>query len=130
MRRSSSSGRAVNGWPRRSQDVRRSVDAIAEDLFEAEDKARLAAEAAGREAAERPDDGTPEELAALLLAEEAVGERPRHWSRARSEVGDDRDPGDGRAVPGGGWPVTGRGPVRQDPGCPRGGAGRGAGRRA
>ena len=34
------------------QDVRRSVDAIAEDLFAAEDNARLAAEAAGREAAD------------------------------------------------------------------------------
>jgi hypothetical protein len=52
-------------------DVRRSVDAIAEDLFAAEDNARLAAENAGREAAGRPDEGTPEELAALLLAEEA-----------------------------------------------------------
>jgi DivIVA domain-containing protein len=53
------------------QDVRRSVDAIAEDLFAAEDNARLAAENAGREAAGRHDEGTPEELAALLLAEEA-----------------------------------------------------------
>ena len=53
------------------QDVRRSVDAIADDLFAAEDNARLAAEAAGREALDRPDEGTPEELAALLLADEA-----------------------------------------------------------
>jgi hypothetical protein len=52
-------------------DVRRSVDAIAEDLFVAEDNARLAAEAAGREAVGRPDEGTPEELAALLIEEEA-----------------------------------------------------------
>ena len=52
------------------QDVRRSVDAIADDLFAAEDNARLAAEAAGREALDRPDEGTPEELAAQLLAEE------------------------------------------------------------
>jgi DivIVA domain-containing protein len=52
-------------------DVRRSVEAIAEDVFKAEDEARLAAEVAGREAAARPDEGTPEELAALLLAEEA-----------------------------------------------------------
>jgi DivIVA domain-containing protein len=52
-------------------DVRRSVDAIAEDLFAAEDNARLAAEAAGREAVGRPDEGTPEELAALLIEEEA-----------------------------------------------------------
>jgi DivIVA domain-containing protein len=53
-------------------DVKRSVEAIAEDLFNAENDARLAAEVAGREAAGRPDDGTPEELAALLLAEEAA----------------------------------------------------------
>jgi DivIVA domain-containing protein len=52
------------------QDVRRSVDVIADDLFAAEDKARLAAEAAGREALDRPEEGTPEEMAALLLAEE------------------------------------------------------------
>jgi DivIVA domain-containing protein len=53
-------------------DVKRSVEAIAEDLFNAENDARLAAEVAGREAAGRPDEGTPEELAALLLAEEAA----------------------------------------------------------
>ena len=54
-------------------DVRRSVDTIAEDLFNAEHEARLAAEVAGREVAGRPDEGTPEELAASLLAEEAAG---------------------------------------------------------
>jgi DivIVA domain-containing protein len=53
------------------KDVRRSVDEIAADLFAAEDNARLAAEAAGREALERSDEGSPEELAALLLADEA-----------------------------------------------------------
>lgn len=53
------------------QDVRRSIDVIADDLFAAEDNARVAAEAAGREAEARPDAGTPEELAAELLAEEA-----------------------------------------------------------
>jgi DivIVA domain-containing protein len=52
-------------------DVRRSIDVIADDLFAAEDNARLAAEQAGREALARPDEGTPEELAAQLLAEEA-----------------------------------------------------------
>jgi len=52
--------------------VRRSIDAIADDLFKAEDEARLAAEAAGREAVARPDRGTPEELAAALLAEESA----------------------------------------------------------
>lgn len=53
-------------------DVRHSVDAIGEELFNAENEARLAAEVAGREAANRPDDGTPEELATALLAEEAA----------------------------------------------------------
>ena len=51
-------------------DVRRSVDTIASDLFAAEDNARLAAEAAGREALDRVDSSTPEELAAQLLADE------------------------------------------------------------
>ena len=40
-------------------DVRRSVDAIAEELFNAENEARLAAEVAGREAAGRSDDQSP-----------------------------------------------------------------------
>ncbi len=53
-------------------DVRRSVDAIAEELFNAENDARLAAEVAGREAAGRTDDQSPEEMAATLLAEEAA----------------------------------------------------------
>ena len=51
-------------------DVRRSVDAIASDLFAAEDNARMAAEAAGREALDQAQPGTPEELAAQLLADE------------------------------------------------------------
>jgi DivIVA domain-containing protein len=51
-------------------DVRRSVDTIATELFAAEDNARLAAEAAGREALDRVDTATPEELAAQLLADE------------------------------------------------------------
>jgi len=51
-------------------DVRRAVDGIADELFAAEDNARLAAEAAGREALDRADEGSPEELAAQLLAEE------------------------------------------------------------
>jgi DivIVA domain-containing protein len=53
-------------------DVRRSVDAIADDLFVAEDEARAAAEEAAREVASRPEEGTPEEIAALVLAEEAA----------------------------------------------------------
>ena len=52
-------------------DARRSVEAIAQDLFAAEDNARVAAEDAGRAAASRPDEGTPEEMALLLLAAEA-----------------------------------------------------------
>ncbi len=51
-------------------DVRRSVDTIASELFAAEDNARLAAEAAGREALDRVDTASPEELAAQLLADE------------------------------------------------------------
>ena len=55
-------------------EVRQAVDAIAEDLFNAENEARLAAEVAGRELASRSDDQTPEELAAALLAEEAAAD--------------------------------------------------------
>jgi hypothetical protein len=55
-------------------EVRHSVDAIAEDLFNAENEARLAAEVAGREVAGRIDEQTPEELAAALLAEEAAAD--------------------------------------------------------
>jgi DivIVA domain-containing protein len=55
-------------------DVRRSIDTIAEDLFAAEDNARRAAEEAARHAAERPEEGTPEEVAASLLAEEGSTE--------------------------------------------------------
>ena len=63
-------------------DVRHAVDAIAEDLFNAENEARLAAEVAGREAAGREDDQSPEELAVALLAEEqAAGAEPRPWWR-------------------------------------------------
>ena len=52
-------------------EVRQSVETIAEDLFRAEDEARLAAEVAGREVSNRGEEGTLEEMAALLLAEEA-----------------------------------------------------------
>jgi DivIVA domain-containing protein len=71
-------------------DVKRSVEAIAEDLFNAENEARLAAEVAGREAANRPDEGTPEELATHLLAEEAVAEaedRTGHEAEPGADVG-------------------------------------------
>ena len=83
------------------QDVRRSIDTIAEDLFAAEDNARLAAEEAGRQAAGRPDEGTPEEVAALLLAEEA------------------------EAVERGGGRRDDEGPVRPDPEAPNPAGGRG-----
>jgi DivIVA domain-containing protein len=56
------------------QEVRRSIDRIAEDLFAAEDNARRAAEEAARHAAEQPEEGTPEEVAASLLAEESPGQ--------------------------------------------------------
>jgi len=70
-------------------DVRRSVDAIAEDLFNAENEARLAAEVAGREVANRPDDeGTPEDLAASLLAEEAADAEALAESALPAAVGD------------------------------------------
>jgi DivIVA domain-containing protein len=59
------------------QDVRRSIDVIADELFTAEDNARLAAENAGRESLARSDDGTPEELAAELLAGEAESDARR-----------------------------------------------------
>ena len=52
-------------------EVRQSVEAIAGDLFRAEDEARLAAEVAGREVSNRGEEGTLEEMATLLLAEEA-----------------------------------------------------------
>ena len=55
-------------------EVRHAVDSIAEDLFNAENEARLAAEVAGRELASRSDDQTPEELAVALLAEEAAAD--------------------------------------------------------
>ena len=75
------------------QDVRRSIDAIADDLFAAEDNARLAAEAAGREALDRPDEGTPEELAALLLAEEteAAARRELHEDGVDADADADAD---------------------------------------
>ncbi len=62
------------------QGVRSSVDGIAEELFSAEDAARLAAEAAGREQLRRPDEGTPEDEAAALLAEEAAAADAAHAS--------------------------------------------------
>ncbi len=66
-------------------DVRRSVDTIANELFAAEDNARLAAEAAGREALDRVDTASPEELAAQLLADE-------HESVVALETGTDVPP--------------------------------------
>jgi len=74
-------------------DVRRAVEAIAEDVFHAENEARLAAEVAGREAAARPDEGTPEELAALLLAEEAEAEGHAGATGEEAEPGAGPGPG-------------------------------------
>ncbi|HEY7915930.1 MAG TPA: DivIVA domain-containing protein [Acidimicrobiales bacterium] len=67
------------------QDVRQSIDVIADDLFAAEDNARLAAEAAGREALDRPEEGTPEELASLLLAEETEARAAANAGAATSD---------------------------------------------
>ena len=50
--RSSSSGRDASAWPRRSGTSVIAVDHITDELFRAEDEARLAAEAAGRQAAQ------------------------------------------------------------------------------
>ncbi len=55
---------------------------IADELFTAEDNARLAAESAGRESLARADDGTPEELAAELLADEAASPARRSGAGA------------------------------------------------
>lgn len=54
------------------QGVRRSIEGIAEDLFAAEDNARLAAEEAGRALAARAEESTAEEeeMAAVLVSEE------------------------------------------------------------
>jgi DivIVA domain-containing protein len=54
------------------RDVRRSIDSIADELFRAEDEARLAAEAAGRESVARTESLSDEEVAAALLADEAA----------------------------------------------------------
>ena len=73
-------------------DVRRSVDAIADDLFVAEDEARAAAEEVARDVASRPDEGTPEEIAALVLAEEAaVREAAAVASALETSVDEDGD---------------------------------------
>ena len=120
-------------------DARRSVEAIAQDLFAAEDNARVAAEDAGRAAASRPDEGTPEEVAVLLLAaeveqvaeetaeaDEADGvEKPAPESGAvkspdspPAEPPGDGDPGLSEAVdpppPEGSAPVTGDDPTPVD----------------
>lgn len=73
-------------------DVRRSIDTIAEDLFAAEDNARRAAEEAGRQAAEQPEEGTPEEVAALLLAEAESPEQTDVEAAGQPDGGDDAVP--------------------------------------
>jgi DivIVA domain-containing protein len=69
-------------------DVRRSVEAIAQDLFAAEDNARVAAEAAGRAAASRPDDGSPEEMATALLVADVVDETPQDGGATTTDGAD------------------------------------------
>jgi hypothetical protein len=54
-------------------------------LFRAEDEARLAAEAAGREAIARPYQGTPEEEAAVLLAEGAGASEPQDVAASETD---------------------------------------------
>lgn len=54
------------------EDVKRSVNAIADDLAMAEDNARLAAERAAREAASRPDTTSADDVAAELIAQEST----------------------------------------------------------
>jgi len=71
------------------REVRDSIDVIADDLFRAEDQARLAAEEAGRAVAARPDAGTPEDEAAALLAEEADQEIPEADALVDPSVGED-----------------------------------------
>jgi DivIVA domain-containing protein len=88
--------------------VRRTVDGIADELFRAEDEARLAAEAAGREAIARPYEGTPEEEAAVLLAEGAgepgrselrvVVEDPPPFGSDPGEVGEPLSPEQGSFI--------------------------------
>ncbi len=57
-------------------DVRRSIDVIADELFAAEDNARLAAEAAGREAAARSDDGLARGAGRRAAGRGGGGRRP------------------------------------------------------
>ncbi len=98
-------------------DVRRSVDGIASDLFTAEDDARLAAEVAGRELANRPDEGTPEEVAAALLAEEAEG--PHAATQATTdEEADHATPAPPTVPVAQGAPGADDGPTGEHPGTP------------
>ena len=94
-------------------EVRHAVDAIAEDLFNAENEARLAAEVAGREMAGRSDDQTPEELAVALLAEEAAADGAAAGGRAPEAAG----AADGRSS-GGEAAACSRSPGPRRPGAP------------
>jgi len=102
------------------KDVRRSVDGIADDLFTAEDDARLAAEAAGREAVSRPAEGTPEELAAVLLADEAevagdLASSDGTTGDARHGEGEVAAPDDLVEIPGSGTTVAQEAPRAEPP---------------
>ena len=89
------------------RDVRRTIDSIAEEIFRAEDEARLAAEAAGRDAttpsgesAEADERGTPvlggraeEPAAEEPAAEEPAAEEPAAEEPAAEEPAATRTPG-------------------------------------
>ena len=90
-------------------EVRHAVDAIAEDLFNAENEARLAAEVAGREMAGRSDDQTPEELAVALLAEEAAADGDATASGATDAAGAPTDGAEQSEPAGAGTRDTGAG---------------------
>ncbi|MGC8463304.1 MAG: DivIVA domain-containing protein [Acidimicrobiales bacterium] len=85
------------------RDVRRTIDSIAEEIFRAEDEARLAAEAAGRDAtirsgehAEVDESRTPaaeEPAAEEPAAEEPAAEEPAAEEPAAEEPAATRTPG-------------------------------------
>jgi DivIVA domain-containing protein len=66
------------------QDVRVSVDQIADDLLRAEDEARLAAEVAGRNAAERPDPDFDQMASEMEHHDPAAGSTDAKASRSRT----------------------------------------------
>jgi DivIVA domain-containing protein len=67
------------------QEVRVSVDQIADELFRAEDQARLAAEAAGRNAVDAADDEVDAELAQPEIAQAEI-EAPQQTAAAEPDA--------------------------------------------